>query len=626
LLNLLALPRVNRLAALVAVVAIAAAGPLHAEDAPVLILAQQSPPASTPATPAPRVIVRPQAQPSPKPRPLPPGELDQQLLFKLLVGEIAQQRGQTAVAVQAYLEVARETKDPRIAQRATEIAWNARMSASALEAASIWLQAEPDSPQARQVLAALLVNQPKIAEAQPHLEKWLASDPAAVGQTFLQIGALAVRNQDRAASLQLVQGLARPYPQVPEAHFAVAQVAAAANEDALALTESREALRLKPDWEPAALLHAQVLQKKSPTEATAFLKGFLAKNPQAKDARLVYARLLVGEKQYEPARQEFQSLLKEFPNNPDVAMAVALLSLQLQDFDAAESQLKQALDNNYKDPDAIRFYLGQLSEDRKRYDDALKWYTQVSAGEQFIPARARYAGVLVKQGKLADARKYLQETANAYPQNRVQLVQVEAQMLRDAGDYRGAFDVLGDALAKQPTSLELMYDYAMSAEKIDRVDIMEANIRKLISLKPDHAHAYNALGYTFADRNVRLDEARTLLDQALKLAPDDPFIIDSMGWLLFRQGDLDGARKQLERAYQLRPDGEIAAHLGEVLWAQGQQDAARKLWADALKKEPSHETLQSTIKRWARCGAQPAPVCGCRAVRAARRLRGTALP
>ncbi|MGH8618988.1 MAG: tetratricopeptide repeat protein [Burkholderiales bacterium] len=564
-------------------------------------LAQQAPPATIPTEPrAPRVIVRPQGQPAAKTRTLPQTDLTQQLLFKLLVGEIAQQRGQTAVAVQAYLDVARETKDPRIAQRATEIAWNARMSAAALEAASIWLQAEPESPQARQVLAALLVNQPKIAEAQPHLEKWLAADPAAAGQTFLQIGALAVRNQDRAAALQLVQSLARPYPQLPEAHFAVAQVAAAANDDALALTESREALRLKPDWEQAALLHAQVLQKKSGAEATAFLKGFLAKNPRAMDARLVYARQLVGEKQYEDARKEFQSLLAEFPTNADVAMAVALLSLQLQDFDAAESQLKQALDNNYKDPDAVRFYLGQISEDRKRYDDALKWYTLVSAGEQFIPARARYAGVLVKQGKVAEARKYLQETGAAYPQNRVQFVQIEAQLLRDTGDYRGAYDVLADALAKSPASLDLMYDTAMAAEKVDRLDVMETNIRKLIQLKPDHAHAYNALGYSLADRNIRLDEARTLLDQALKLAPDDPFIIDSMGWVLFRQGDLDGARKQLERAYQLRPDGEIAAHLGEVLWVQGQQDAARKLWADALKKEPSHEGLQSTIKRLAR--------------------------
>ena len=600
MLNLFAPPHVKYLAALAVAVALSAVGTTQAEDGPAVLLAQ-SPPATMPAEPrAPRVIVRPQVWPSGKPRALPPGELTQQLLFKLLVGEIAQQRGQTAVAVQAYLEVARETKDPRIAQRATEIAWGARMTSAALEAAGLWLQAEPESPQARQVLAALLVNQPKIAEAQPHLEKWLASDPSAAGQTFLQIGALAVRNPDRAAALQLVQRLARPYPQLPEAHFAVAQVAAAANDDAVALAASREALRLKPDWEQAALLHAQVLQKKSPAEATAFLKDFLAKNPQAKDARLIYARQLVAEKQFEPARKEFQSLLAEFPNNPDVAMAVALLSLQLQDFDAAESQLKQALDNNYKDPDAIRFNLGQIAEDRKRFDDALKWYTLVSAGEQFIPARARYAGVLVKQGKLAEARKYLQETGAAYPQNRVQLVQVEAQLLRDAGDYRAAYDVLGEALAKAPNSIDLLYDHAMAAEKIDRLDVMEANIRKLIQLKPDHAHAYNAFGYSLADRNIRLDEARTLLDQALKLAPDDPFIIDSMGWVLFRQGDLDGARKQLERAYQLRPDGEIAAHLGEVLWAQGQHDAARKLWADALKKEPSHEALQSTIKRLAR--------------------------
>jgi tetratricopeptide (TPR) repeat protein len=563
-------------------------------------LAQQTPAAPGDARP-PRVIVRPPAAAAPgQQRTLPSGELTQQLLFKLLVGEIALQRGQTALAVQAYLEAARETKDPRLAQRATEIAWNARMLPAALEAASLWLQGDPESAQAKQVLAALLVSQPKLADTQPYLEKWLAADPAAAGQTFLQIGVLAARNQDRAAALQLVQNLARPYPQLPEAHFAVAQVAAGANEDAIALAESREALRLKPDWEAAALLYAQVLQKKSSAEATAFLKDFLAKNPRAMDARLAYARQLVADKAYEPARKEFQALLAEFPANPDVAMAVALLSLQLQDFDGAEVQLKQALDNNYKDPDAIRFYLGQLSEERKRYDEALKWYTQVSRGEQFIPARARYAGVLVKQGKLPEARQYLKETAAAYPENRAQLAQAEAQLLRDAGDYRGAYEALGEALAKNPTSPDLLYDQAMAAEKIDRLDVMETNLRKVMQIKPDYAHAYNALGYTLADRNLRLDEAKSLIDQALKLAPDDPFILDSLGWVLYRQGQLQQAADMLARAYKLRPDGEIAAHLGEVLWAMGRQDEARKLWADSLKENASNETLQATIKRFVR--------------------------
>jgi tetratricopeptide (TPR) repeat protein len=592
--------------AVLAVVGTGVAAPAHADDASAarpVQLAQQTPPAAAPGDGRPpRVIVRPpvQATPAQQRGGLPTTELTQQLLFKILVGEIAFQRGQTALAVQAYLEAARETKDPRLAQRATEIAWNARMSSAALEAASLWLQGDPESAQAKQVLAALLVSQPKLADAQPYLEKWLAADPAAAGQTFLQISALAVRNQDRAAALQLVQSLARPYPQLPEAHFAVAQVAAAANDDATALAEAREALRLKPDWEPAALLYAQVLQKKSSTEATAFLKDFLAKNPKAMDTRLAYARQLVADKAYEPARQEFQTLLAAFPANPDVAMAVALLSLQLKDFDAAAAQLKQALDNNYKDPDAIRFYLGELSEERKQYDEALKWYTQVSRGEQFIPARARYAGVLVKQGKLPEARQYLKETAAAYPENRAQLAQIEAQLLRDAGDFRGAYEALGEALAKNPTSPDLLYDQAMAAEKIDRLDVMETNLRKVMQIKPDYAHAYNALGYTLADRNLRLDEAKSLIDQALKLAPDDPFILDSLGWVLFRQGQLQEAADMLARAYKLRPDGEIAAHLGEVLWAQGRQDEARKLWADSLKENASNETLQATIKRFAR--------------------------
>ena len=556
----------------------------------------------TPASPKPqrvqRTIVRPRTA-GVRERSLPPGELTEPILFKLLVGEIALQRGQAPLAARAYLEVARETRDPRIAQRATEIAWNARQPAVALEAASLWLQVEPSSPQARQVLTALMVNQPNIAEAQPQLEKWLAADPAAADQTFLQIAALAARHQDRAAALQLVRNLARGYPQLPGAHFAVGQVALAANDETLALAEAREALRLKPDWDQAALLQAQVLSRRSGGEATAFLHQYLVGHPQAKDLRLIYARQLVAEKQYEPARKEFQALLVEFPDNPDVAMAVALLSMQVQDFDAAEQQLHKALDAGYKDPDSIRFYLGQIGEERKDYDAALKWYTSVADGEQFIAARARYAAVLAKQGKLPAALTYLQETAAAYPQVGVQFVQAEAQLQREAGDYRGAYTTLDDALAKAPASPELLYDHAMVAEKLDRLDVMEANLRKVIVLKPDYAHAYNALGYTLADRNLRLDEARKLIGEALKLSPDDPFIMDSMGWVLFRQGDFEGARAQLERAYQLRPDGEIAAHLGEVLWAAGRHDDATRLWADALKANPSHEALQNTIKRFA---------------------------
>ncbi len=539
---------------------------------------QLEPAAAQPPAPKPRVVVRPAT----KPQVLPNLELSRPLLFKLLLAEISLQRGQTNVAVQSYLELTRETKDPRIAQRATEVAWNARLLGVALETAGIWLAADPESQQARQVLVALLINQSRLADVLPLLEKSLAADKDNVGNNFLQLTTLLARHPDKAAVLQVIQNLAQPYPTLPEAHFTVAQAAWNAGQSELALGEVRTALKLRADWEQAALFQGQLLQRSSNTEALNYFQSYLKSYPRAMDLRLNYARLLVSEKKYPTARNEFQTLLKEFPNNPDVTMAVGLLSLQLNDYDMAEKQLLHALESNYKDPDAVRYYLGQLNEERKRFDEALRWYAGINAGEQYVPARARYATILAKQGKLAEARKYLQESPrNA--QESLQFIQAEAQLLRDANDYRGAYDVLSREVEKNPSSPELLYDQAMAAEKIDRIDVLEANLRKVIQIRPDYAHAYNALGYTLADRNLRLPEAYTLIEQALQLAPEDPFIMDSMGWVLYRMGQHDAAVTFLKRAFELRPDAEIAAHLGEVLWAAGQRDEARKIWSGAAR-------------------------------------------
>ena len=554
-------------------------------------------PAEQPASQAPaqkpRVVVRPTVKPSV----LPQQELSQAVLFKLLLAEIALQRGQNNVAVQSYLELARETRDPRIAQRATEVAWNSRFLGVALETAGIWLAADPESVQARQVLATLLVSQSRLAEAQPYLEKSLAADKENLGHNFLQLNTLLARHPDKAAVLALTQSLAKPYPTLPEAHYSIAQAAVSAGQGELALSEIRTALKYRPDWEQAALFQGQLLQRTSNAEALAYYQGYLRSYSQAMDVRLNYARLLVTAKQYTEARNEFQALLKEFPNNPDVSMAVGLLSLQLNDYDTAETQLQHALETNYKDPNTVRFYLGQANEERKHFDEALRWYGSVSGGEQYVPSRARYASILAKQGRMPEARKYLQEAArNA--QERVQFTQAEAQLLRDANEYREAYDLLGQALEKNPNSPELLYDHAMAAEKIDRIDVLEANLRKVIQLKPDYAHAYNALGYTLADRNTRLPEAYSLIEQALKLAPEDPFIIDSMGWVLYRMGQNDASVTFLKRAFELRPDAEIAAHLGEVLWAAGKRDEARKVWSSALKDNPANEVLLATVKKF----------------------------
>jgi tetratricopeptide (TPR) repeat protein len=535
---------------------------------------------------------------APRP-PLPVIELTGDLMYKMMLAEVALQRGQPDVAAKGYLELARETRDPRIAQRATEIAWNGRQMDAAIEAAGIWLEASPGNARARQVLGALLANQQKLDAALTHFEQWLASDKENVGQSFLQLSTLLARNKDRKAVLELVSGLAKSYSNVPEARLAVAQAAWNAGDEALALGEASAALKLRPDWELAALFRAQALQRRSSEEALAFLEDYLRMHPDAKDARLNYARLLVAEKRHAQARKQFELLLEQFPKNADVTMAVALLAIQASDYDAAEAQLKRALENGFGEADLVRLYLGQVNEERKRFDEALKWYSAVQPGDHYVGAQARYAGTLAKQGRLPEARKHLQQVNVLSREQRVQLTQAEAQLLREANAHSEAFEFLGEALQKMPDQPDLLYDHAMAAEKVDRIDVLEANLRRLLELRPDHAHAYNALGYTLADRNQRLTEARELIEQALTLSPNDAFIMDSMGWVLYRLGRNQEALDYLQRAYQLRPDPDIAAHLGEVLWVLGKQDEARKVWSRALEEHATNEALQNTVKRLA---------------------------
>lgn len=559
--------------------------------------------AQNPQKPAPESAAKPPAAAALRPEPprqppLPEQELTSELLYRFLIGEVAGQRGRFDVATQAYIEMARKTQDPRIAQRATEIALFARAQSQALEAAQIWVAADPESVRAQQALTALLVSANKLGEAKPLLAKLLKEEKGNVGPAFLQLSSLLSRAADKKAALQLVRDLAQPYPTVAEAHLAVAQAALGADDLVLAAREAEEATKLRPDWELAALMRGQVLQRRSNAEALAYWRTYLKEYPQAKDVRLNYARLLVNDRNYEEARKEFERLGKDFPENTDVTMAVALLAIELKDYAAAEQTLRRALAQNPKDSDTIRLYLGQVDEERKRFDDAKRWYQEVGRGDQYIPAQVRYAGVVAKEGDLAGARRYLQQLPVQNNQQRVQLIQAEAQLLRDQSQYQEAYDLLGRSLDKLPNYPDLLYDYAMAAEKVNRVDVLESNLKKLIVIKPDHAHAYNALGYTLAERNERLKEAEEYIDKALKISPDDPFILDSKGWVLYRRGQTKEALVYLRRAFAERPDPEIAAHLGEVLWAQGQKDEAEKVWRQALQDNPDNEALRTAVKRF----------------------------
>ncbi|HEY6820722.1 MAG TPA: tetratricopeptide repeat protein [Burkholderiales bacterium] len=524
--------------------------------------------------------------------------LDEATLYELLVGEIALQRGDAALAAQTYAELARSTRDPRIVRRAIEVANFAHQPELALEAAKLWSDMEPQSPQPLQVIAAILIAGKRVDEAAPYLQKLLAADGVNLENGYMQLNRLLAGNPDKASNLRVVRELAATHPELAQAHFAVAQAALVAGDEAVALAEIRQAQAIRPDWENAVILQAQVLQKRSPAEAAKVLGDFVEKHPASNEARLNYARALVLDKRFPEARKQFEAVLAANPGNTDVVYAVGLLALQLKDYPVAEENMKRLLSMNYRDPNGVRYLLGQIAEEQKQWPRAIEWYGQIDEGEHALGARMRTASVMAKEGKVDEARAYLRRAAAENPDQEAQITVAEAQLLRDANRVRDAYEVLGQALKKEPDQPDLLYDYALTAEKLQRYDVLENNLRKLMEVKPDHAHAYNALGYSLVERNTRLPEAKKLIQHALELAPDDAFIVDSMGWLLYREGDLKGAADELRRAYNSRPDAEIGAHLGEVLWVMGQRDEARQVWQESLKASPDNESLIKTIQRF----------------------------
>lgn len=526
---------------------------------------------------------------------LPRQEMTPQFLYQFLLAEIAAQRGQFGIAAGAYLELARTTRDPRVVRRAAEVAFHARQYDSALEAIRIWLTIDPASQQARQMRATMLLASGRVEELAAILGKDVAAEGPRAGDALLQLSRAFTRYPDRAAIDRLFEILVIPYPQSPEAQFARAQAAMGAGNSEKAGAAIDRALQLRPDWEPAALLKAELLPKGQ--AQIEFLKSWLVANPGAQQARLGHARALVGEKRYEEARAEFRTLLANNPDNPDILYAVGILSLQVNAVADAEQPLRRYVELGRGDLNPPRFYLGQIAEQAERYEDAIRWYDQVDAGENLLTAKIRAARAMWKLNKLDQARERLAAARGMNP-GEMRLVIAEGQMLRDAGRHEEAFTFLASALELQPEHPDLLYEVALAAEKLRRLDLAERHLRRLIALKPDSPQGYNALGYTFADHNIRLDEAAELVDKALSLSPDDSFILDSKGWVLYRQGKLAAALEALQRAYAKQPDAEIAAHIGEVLWKLGRPDEALAIWREAGKAFPKNEALNETIKRF----------------------------
>ena len=535
---------------------------------------------------------------------LPKVELSSDLLYKLTRAEMEFKSGQWQGPYVTMMVAAQQTRDPRLARRASEMALAAKQGSEALAAIRLWRELAPDSDEATQFFLGFVVLTDKIEEAEPIFAERLANAPGgARGVALFQMQQILSRSNDKLYAYSMMTRLVQPYLDMFEAHLVLAQGALSLGERDRAIREANKALAIKPNSELAALTLAQVTGE--PEAANKVLATFLQKNPDAVEVRGAYARLLVEQKQLEPAREQFLLLLKSQPDNVGALYALGIVALQLEDTKGAEQYFKRFLavleknPGDTRDPFKALMILSQIAETRGDTAGAIAWLDKVdnSASAGYVEARLRRAQLIARGGNLDAARKALTEIETDDPASQAQVLLVDAQFLRDAGYVQSAYTVMENALLRFPDNPELLYDYALLAERLDKFELMEASLRRVMALAPDNQHAYNALGYSLAERGLRLEEAHALIEKALQMAPGDPFIMDSMGWVQFRMGNLAAAENALRRAYAVRSDPEIAVHLGEVLWQKGDKAEAQKLWREAQSKDPKNDALKSTLAR-----------------------------
>lgn len=536
--------------------------------------------------------------------PIPERQLTAQIMFQVLAAEVAAQRGQFVSAARTYFEMAKDTRDPRMAQRATELALAGRSLEQALPAAQLWFELAPSSTAAAQTMEALWLSSGKLSDAEPLLAKRLiqARKDKTVAGAYQQIIRVLPNMPDKKGAFAMLQRLSKDDLNIPEARLALATAALQAEQPDKAVQEARAAVRLAPANEDVVISAARLLAANPAAldEAIDMLSAAIKRQPKALEVYFTLGRLQLQKGQTVQAQQTFESALQKEPESPTLMLALAQIAYQGKDFNTAEKYLLRLINlpASVQRDDSLAFsFLGQISEDRKDETKAKEWYAKVGPGEQYINAVSRRAILMSKSGQLEEGRALLKSAVSTGNRERIALTSAEAQILSQAKRLDEAFKVLDDAVQSTRNTPDHLYEHALAAEKINKLDVMEQSLRRLIELRPDAAHAYNALGYSFADRNLRLPEARELITKAVELKPEDPHILDSMGWVLYRQGDLDKAREYLEKALKISPEVDVLVHLGEVLWTQGRQSDALKYWQDARKLEPDNDSLKETLTR-----------------------------
>ncbi|MDQ6639240.1 MAG: tetratricopeptide repeat protein [Pseudomonadota bacterium] len=556
--------------------------------------------------------------------------LDAPLFYQLLLGEIELRDGQVGTAYQLMLDAAKRGKDEQLFRRATEIALQARAGDQALAAAIAWREAVPDSADALRYQIQLLVALNRVAEVEAPLTLLLRQTPRPALPVLIEaVPRFLARATDRNATAALVERTLRPFADAPDtraaAFVASGRAWLVAGDSAKALAFARRASDADPDSEGAAFLALDLLP--ATPEAEAIVKRQLAAHANSPTVRLLYVRTLATSQRLTEATTEIEVLTRSDPNLAPPWLTLGALELEMKRPKEASDALRNYVrlveggapvnfgvaasapqgtggDDEDDTPPNVStaltqafLLLAQAAEQSQDFVGAERWLARVDSPQRALEVQARRASLLARQGKMKEARELIRKVPEQSPADARAKFLAETELLRDRKMYAEAEQVMAQASKAFPDDTELLYEQAMLDEKLDRVDEMERLLRRVIALKADHQHAYNALGYSLAERKIRLPEARALIQKALELSPGEPSITDSMGWVEYRLGNRDEAIRLLRGAYQARPDPEIAAHLGEVLWSAGQSEEARRVFREARSRDAQNDVLRETLAR-----------------------------
>jgi tetratricopeptide (TPR) repeat protein len=516
-------------------------------------------------------------------------------VYSLLTAELAGQRNRFDIALDNYVTQAINTQDPGISERAFRIAEYLGADQAALDTSLIWAKNAPDDLEAQRAAAIQLARSGRYDDSMTYMEKVLQGK----GDTHFDFLALSAADTDQDTRNGLMKSFDRLLQKHPKNSQLVFGKALLLQQD----DEAEAALKLLEQNPPEEgeiapiLLRARLLQNLNRgKEAIPLLEKSIKKYPDDKRLRLTYARTLVEQDRMEDAKVQFANLVQQYPDDDELRYSLALVCLEAKAWDEAKGYLEELIERE-SHVDSAHLNLGRIAEENNDPQAALLEYAKVGPGNDYLPAQLRQADILMSNGRTDEAEKRLVAAREAEPDYAIQLYLIQAETLSANNQAERAWKVLQQALLQYPDDLNLLYTRAMQAEKRNDLAQMEKDLRLIIKRDPDNAMALNALGYTLSDRTTRYAEAKVLIEQAHKLNPEDPAVLDSLGWVNYRLGNLDEAERLLRQALERFPDQEVAAHLGEVLWANGKQREARQIWEKFLKEQPESPILRGTIKR-----------------------------